>query len=78
MASSINLFPNPFTTRLTLNTGVNEQTTVSLYNFLGQQVLRKTFTNSTTINAEQLTDGIYFYELRNSKGTLKTGKVVKQ
>jgi len=74
----VTLFPNPFSTQLTFSLADNLPTTVSLYNFLGQQVLQQTFTNSTTINTEQLADGIYFYELRNSKGTLKTGKVVKQ
>ena len=75
---NVNPFPNPFSTQLTFTLADNEQTTVSLYNFLGQQVLQQTFTNSTTINTEQLADGIYFYELRNNKGTMKTGKVVKQ
>ena len=75
---SINITPNPFSSQLTFSLADNEQTTVSLYNFLGQQVLRQTFTNSTTINNEQMPDGIYFYELKNSKGIIKSGKVVKQ
>ncbi len=70
--------PNPFSGQLTFAFTDNEPTTVLLYDFLGQQVLRQTFSNSNTINTEQLANGIYFYELRNSKGTLKTGKVVKQ
>ena len=75
---TINIYPNPFSTHLTFSHADNEPTTVSLYNFIGQQVLRQTFTNSTTLNTEQLADGIYFYELRSNKGTLKTGKLVKQ
>lgn len=74
----IKIFPNPFSAQLTFSLAGNEQTTVSLYNFLGQQILRQTFTNSTTINTEQLADGIYFYELRNDKGAAKNGKVLKQ
>ncbi len=74
----IKISPNPFSNQLTFSLADNEQTTISLYNFLGQQVLRQTFTNSTTINTEQLADGIYFYELRSNKGSLKTGKLVKQ
>ncbi|MES2622044.1 MAG: T9SS type A sorting domain-containing protein [Bacteroidota bacterium] len=70
--------PNPFSDKLTLVVTANKQTTISLYNFIGQQVLQQTFANSTTINTEQLADGIYFYELRNENGTIKTGKVVKQ
>jgi hypothetical protein len=76
--SKVVVFPNPFSNQLTFSVSVNEQTTVSLYNFLGQEILQQTFTNSTTINTEQLADGIYFYELRNDTGTLKTGKVIKQ
>ena len=75
---SVKAFPNPFSTQLTFSLAANEQTTVSLYDFLGQQVLQQTFTNSATINTEQFADGIYFYELRSNKGTLKTGKVIKQ
>lgn len=70
--------PNPFFTQLTFSLADNVPTTISLYNFLGQQVLQQTFTNSATINTRQLADGIYFYELKSNKGTLKTGKVVKQ
>ena len=73
-----NVFPNPFSTQLTFSLAYNEQKIVSLYNFLGKQVLQQTFINSATINTEQLAEGIYFYELRNNKGTLKTGKLVKQ
>lgn len=72
------VFPNPLSTQLTFSLADNVRTTISLYNFLGQQVLQLTFTNSTTINSEQLAEGIYFYELRNDKGAIKNGKVIKQ
>jgi len=76
--TAITLFPNPFSNQLTFSLAANEPTTISLYDFLGQQILQQTFTNSTTINTEQMQAGIYFYELSNSKEILKTGKVVKQ
>jgi ligand-binding sensor domain-containing protein len=72
------IFPNPFSNQLTFFLADNELTMISIYDFLGQQILQQSFKNSITINTEQLAQGIYFYELRNSKGTLKTGKVVKQ
>ena len=75
---TINIYPNPFSNQLIFSHAGNEQTKISLYNFLGQQVLQQTFTNSIAINTEQLASGIYFYELRNDKGVIKTGKVVKQ
>lgn len=76
--NNISLYPNPFSNQLAFTLANNETTTVSLYNLFGQQVLHQTFTNSTTLNTEQLVSGIYFYELRDSKGAVKTGKVVKE
>ncbi len=77
-SNKIKIYPNPFFNQLTFSHADNAQTTISLYNFLGQRVLQQTFTKSTTINTEQLSEGIYFYELWSNKGTLKTGKLVKQ
>ncbi|MBL0048692.1 MAG: T9SS type A sorting domain-containing protein [Bacteroidetes bacterium] len=76
--NDISIFPNPFSNQITFSFTDKDQTTITLYNFLGKQMLQQTFTNSLTINAEQLGDGIYFYAFRNSKGLLKTGKVIKQ
>ena len=73
----VSLFPNPFSNQITFSLAVNEPATVSLFNFLGQQILHQTFTNTTTINTEQMQDGIYFYELRSNKGTIKTGRIIK-
>ena len=74
----LNLYPNPFSTQLHVELFTNETSTLVLYDIFSRQILQQTFTNSTTINTEQLADGIYFYELRSNKGTLKTGKLVKQ
>ena len=73
------IFPNPFSNQLNIQYTGNEQTTISIYDFLGQQIIiRKKFTNTTVINLEQLAEGIYFYEIRNEKGLIKNGKVLKQ
>ena len=74
----INVYPNPFSNKLSFKVQDNEPTTVSLYNFLGQQIGLQTFTRHTTINTAPLSAGIYFYELRNANGLLETGKVIKQ
>jgi hypothetical protein len=76
--SDVSFFPNPFSTQLTFTLSDNEPTTLSLYNFLGQQILQQAFTSSTTINTGAFAEGIYFYELRNSKKIIGQGKVVKQ
>ncbi len=72
------IFPNPFTTHLSIVLSDNGLATLSLYDILGRQKLHHTITNSTTINTEQLDAGIYFYELITLEGELKTGKVVRQ
>lgn len=72
------VFPNPFSGQVTFEIADNEPATVSLCNFFGQQLIAQSFTNSTTINTEQLANGIYFYELKNASGILKTGKLLKQ
>lgn len=77
-SSQMKIFPNPFNNQVTVHVYHNEQTTVSLFNYLGQQILQQTFTNSTTINTEQLADGIYFYELYSDKGVIANGKIIRQ
>lgn len=76
--TALSFFPDPFSDHLTASLTGNEPATITLYNFLGQQILRETFTYSTTLNTAQLAVGIYFYALGNYKGTLKTGKVIRQ
>lgn len=77
-SGTVGIYPNPFCTQISFTFAGNEPTTISLYNFIGQRVLQESFTNTTTINAAQMSNGIYFYELKNAKGEVKTGKVVKQ
>jgi hypothetical protein len=77
-AQAVKVFPNPFSNQLDFTAAENEQMTVSLYDFLGQQVLQQTFTNATTLNTQQLADGIYFFKLCNNKGIVKNGKILKQ
>jgi hypothetical protein len=73
----LKIFPNPFSNQITFTSSTNELSTISLYDLLGKQILQQSFSNSTTINTEQLENGIYFYELENSKRILGKGKVVK-
>ncbi|MBK8657845.1 MAG: aryl-sulfate sulfotransferase [Bacteroidetes bacterium] len=76
--NTISIYPNPFSNQLMLQCLTNENFTFTLYDMQGQRILQQTYSNSTTLNTSQLADGLYFYELRNSKGTLKTGKLIKQ
>lgn len=71
------IFPNPFSSQLNFQLSDNEQTTVTLYDFLGRQILQQRFSYSAIIITEQLASGIYIYELRNAKGIFKNGKIIK-
>lgn len=75
---SIKAHPNPFSNQLVFDVSDYKLTAVSVYNLFGQQIVKQVFTNSITINTEQLAEGIYFYELRNTQGIMNTGKIVKQ
>lgn len=76
-SSNFIISPNPFHDNLSFSTKGNGQTTVSLYDCLSRQVFQQAFINTTTIITNQLPNGIYFYELRNSKRIISRGKVFK-
>ena len=70
--------PTPFINTLTVQTNNYEQTEIILYDLSSRKLLQQTFTNTTTINTEQLAKGMYLYEVRNRNGIIKNGKVIKQ
>lgn len=74
----VKLFPNPVSDYLNIIDAGKETLEFVLYDLNSSKTILQAFTNSTTINTAQMQPGIYFYELRNDKGTIKTGKVVKQ
>jgi hypothetical protein len=76
--NDFSIYPNPFSNQLSVALAENEQLLISLYDFLGHLVRQETITKSATISTDQLSKGMYLYEIRNSKGTLKTGKVLKR
>ncbi len=73
----INIFPNPFENEINIKSVEKEPVEMTLYDIAARKLLTQTFEGSTSINTEQLTKGIYFYEVRNDKGVIKFGKIVK-
>jgi len=71
------IYPNPFNDKLTVRNIENELSEILLYDIGSRKLLQQSFTNSSSINTEQLEKGIYLYELRNKNGVIKKGKVVK-
>jgi hypothetical protein len=71
------VYPNPVKDILNIELNKKEDIEVALYQPTGQKVFQQTFSGSTAMNLEQLTNGIYFYEIRNKLGIVKQGKLVK-
>ncbi len=75
--SEIKIYPNPISDKLTVSVKDNNISEIIFYDITSRKLLQQAFTNSFTINTEQLAKGIYLYEVRNKSGLCKKGKVVK-
>jgi hypothetical protein len=71
------LFPNPFSDKLNITTKKNETAEIIIYDIASRKILSQSLTNSTIINTEQLSKGIYLYEVKNKNVVIKKGKLVK-
>ena len=74
------MFPNPFEESATVLVGTEalDQFTVKVYNLAGQVLHSKSYenTNQATIYRNNLTPGIYMYQIEQNGQILNTGKVV--
>lgn len=75
--SDWNVFPNPFSDRLNVSLTNNILSEIILYDLASRKILRQEFINYFSLNLEHLAKGIYIYEVRDSNGLCKKGKVVK-
>ncbi len=76
--SATNLYPNPFFNELNMYTDNNALSEIVLYDIASRKLVEKHFTNSVSLNTDELASGIYFYEIRNENEVVKKGKMVKQ
>ncbi len=74
---SIKTYPNPFLNILTFEMNNDDDFEITFLDPLARKIIQKNFTRTITLNTEQLTNGIYFYEVRNKFGLIKKGYVVK-
>lgn len=66
---SITIAPNPANELVQLSLGTNEESTITIYNFLGQAYFNATFTSSTQINVSDFPVGAYVMKIENAKGS---------
>ena len=74
---TISICPNPVTNKLNVTTNNKELSEIILYDISSRKLVQKKFTNTVSLNTEQLDKGIYIYEVRDRNGLCKKGKVVK-
>ena len=73
------LFPNPFAEVLSIELEETDLWQVAIYDLLGRQIYsRQEFTQSLTISAENLPEGIYLVVVRSADGQVReVAKVLK-
>ena len=68
---NVDIYPNPTRDLLNIDLGQNPESTVVLYNVLGEEVLRETAKNNTTISLKELPKGLYSVRVWNNNGAYK-------
>ena len=71
------IFPNPFSDNINIHSLNYYPLEIILYDITSRKIMQQEFTNSISLNTEQLEKGIYLYEVRDKNGLCKQGKVVK-
>ncbi|MFZ4740038.1 MAG: T9SS type A sorting domain-containing protein, partial [Bacteroidales bacterium] len=77
---NIKVFPNPSSDIITINIEgtMPKKSSFFVYNIVGEKVINieNIETNSFTIRKKNLSDGVYFYELKPSTGNSIKGKLL--
>ena len=77
-AESLNIFPNPFKETITVNMNDNNKFKLTLYDVSFRRVHYSEFVKTITLPSSFLGSGIYFYEIKNVRGDIFSGKVIKE
>ena len=77
LQESKKVYPNPFVNEVTFKVNHSEETEIIMYNGISNEIFRKSFSNSTTINTENFESGIYVYKMIGKSGLSSFGKLVK-
>lgn len=73
----LSVYPNPFTSQLTINTNNQEELTITIYNNLSQPIIKMGIEKTGFINTAHFPSGIYYYELKDVKRLIKSGILLK-
>jgi hypothetical protein len=76
--NSFALYPNPFTSELTILTDLPGTVEFMLFNNVSELVIDRKFQEMITLNTSGLSPGIYYYRAKDVKGHYALGKIVKE
>jgi uncharacterized delta-60 repeat protein len=73
------VYPNPTSSNVFFDNSVNQYENGSVYNYLGQEILKQElgFSSSESINISTIANGVYLLKFNNEKGS-ETIKIVKE
>ena len=80
-ANGIKIYPNPFTTSMTIKLNDASETNSSelkIFNVLGNMVMNIIITEKNTVLETNLPSGVYFYKLIGKNNMIQAGKLVSQ
>ncbi len=81
-ANAILVYPNPFSTSIFIvinNASQISKSEMRIYNVLGAEVMNAVITKQiTTLKADHLASGIYFYKVISNNKTIQSGRLVSQ
>jgi len=72
------IFPNPATNLLTITTTSTQPSTIILFDIASRKLMEEKFSGTATLSIEGLAKGVYLYQVRDEKGVVSRGKVVKE
>lgn len=76
--AEVMIFLNPFSEEIKITINNNDISEIILYDITSRELWHRPFSKTAIINTELPAKGIYFYEVRNKKGVIKNGKVIRQ
>jgi hypothetical protein len=74
----LNLYPNPASQKVTINTGMTDHPAISIYNLQGQLLMQQQVQQGKTdIDISELAKGVYIVKLY-SNARVEAGKIIKE
>ena len=70
VVNKFNIYPNPTNQAVTISTGSQEPSAVSLYDITGRRMLQESFVGTISLDIESLAKGIYLLAINNGKESL--------